>query len=77
MKEHILASLRCFGVNKDNTARRAASIVAVTNCDVRIFHRDDFNRVCDDFPQLRVYLQSEAEKKYAGFKKEGDKRTHP
>ena len=63
--------------NKDNTARRAASIVAVTNCDVRIFHRDDFNRVCDDFPQLRVYLQSEAEKKYAGFKKEADKKDSP
>jgi hypothetical protein len=63
--------------SSEKTARRAASIVAVTNCDVRIFHRDDFNRVCDDFPQLRVYLKSEAEKKYAGFKKDEKKKPSP
>jgi hypothetical protein len=54
-------------------ARRAASIVALTPCDVRVFLKKDFDRVCDDFPQLKTYLQAEADKKYAKFAKKPPK----
>jgi len=56
-------------------ARRAASIVALTPCDVRVLRKVDFDQICDDFPALRQYLQAEADRKYAKFapKKEAKK----
>ncbi len=49
--------------------RRAASCIALTDCDTRILRKTTFNTVCEDFPELRVYLQSEADRKYAAFSK--------
>ena len=47
--------------------RRAASCIALTDCDARILRKETFNTVCEDFPELRAYLQSEADRKYAQF----------
>ena len=33
-------------------SRRAASIIAVTPCDTRVFHKLDFDNVVEDFPGL-------------------------
>jgi CRP-like cAMP-binding protein len=49
--------------------RRAASCIALTDCDARILRKETFNTVCEDFPELRLYLQSEADRKYAQFNK--------
>ena len=49
--------------------RRAASCIAMSDCDVRILNKDPFKKVCDDFPQLRKYLRKEAERKYVKFSK--------
>ena len=56
------------------SARRAASIIALCPCDVRVFSKRDFDRVCDDFPQLKTFLQSEADKKYSKFAKKAKKK---
>jgi CRP-like cAMP-binding protein len=45
--------------------RRAASVVATTNCDVRFLKKKDFDKICDDFPQLKTFLEVEAAEKYA------------
>lgn len=47
--------------------RRAASCIAVTDCDCRLLRKSTFNQVCDDFPELRLYLQAEADRKYAMY----------
>ena len=47
--------------------RRAASCIAVTDCDARLLNKTIFNQVCDDFPELRLYLQAEADRKYAMY----------
>jgi len=45
--------------------RRAATVVATTNCDIRYLKKKDFDKICDDFPQLKMVLEVEAAEKYA------------
>jgi len=59
-----LALLRKGGRSKQ---RRAASCIALTDCDTRILTKDKFNNICEDFPELREYLQAEANRKYAMY----------
>ena len=47
--------------------RRAASCISLTDADTRILKKSIFNQVCEDFPELRIYLQAEANRKYAAF----------
>lgn len=47
--------------------RRAASCIALTNCDTRILNKRNFDRVCADFPELKTYLEHEAERKYKQY----------
>ena len=45
-------------------ARRAASIIAVTPCDTRIFTKNAFDKIVQDFPGLWMYLSHIAAEKY-------------
>ena len=55
--------------------RRAASCIALTDCDARYLKKSTFNTVCEDFPELRTYLKTEADRKYANFSKAASKST--
>jgi hypothetical protein len=49
---------------KGSFARRAASIIAVTSCDTRIFTKENFDTIVEDFPGLWMYLSHVAAEKY-------------
>jgi CRP-like cAMP-binding protein len=66
-----LSLLRKGGRSKQ---RRAASCISLTNADTRILRKDIFHEVCEDFPELRTYLQAEADRKYAKFSKPSEEK---
>jgi len=53
-------------------ARRTASIVAKTLCDIFILHAEDFREVVDEYPEMRQVMESVATQRLSRMGKSVD-----
>lgn len=57
-------------------ARRTATIVAKSVCDIYILHADDFRRVVDEYPEMRQLMESVATRRLSRMGKPVDLTTY-
>ena len=57
-------------------ARRTATIVAKSVCDIYILHAEDFREVVDEYPEMRQLMESVATKRLSRMGKPVDLMTY-
>lgn len=57
-------------------ARRTATIVAKSVCDIYILHADDFREVVDEYPEMRQLMESVATRRLSKMGKSVDLMTY-